>query len=170
MINKLVPIILISLFGCSPSEIKHPDAIYIGDSLCSTVFDSVGLTAQQQAGIKHDCLGGRKIVEYGLLPPGYEIYFLALATNDVRGTPIQEYGDSLQSKLDSVDGPIWCVLPMDLPDIFDAKPYREKMFTMCANVIDPIEWGVGPRGSDGLHWNYLDHNNFVDAIDYVLGN
>jgi hypothetical protein len=169
MINKLIPIILISLLGCSQSEIEHPGVIYIGDSLCAAVYDSVGATAQQQVGINSDCLSGRKIVEYGLLPPGYETYFLALATNDVGETPIQEYGDSLQSKLDSVDGPIWCVLPMDLPSRFDAIPYRERMQSMCANVIDPIEWGVGPRANDGLHWNDLDHSNFVGAINYVLG-
>lgn len=164
-----MPIILVSLFGCSSSEIEHPGVIYIGDSLCEGVYDSGGLTAQQQAGIHRDCLGGRKIVEYGLLPSGFEIYFLALGTNDVGETPIQDYGDSLQSKLDSGDGPIWCVLPMDLPHRFDAIPYREKMLSMCANVIDPIEWGVGPRARDGLHWNNLDHNNFVGAIDFVLG-
>lgn len=168
-------LILIFLSGCgSPktlkeSDVKESDVIYVGDSLCIAMHDPSDLTAQQQVGIYSDCVSARKITDYGLLPGGFNVYFIALGTNDVGNTSVEEYGENLQSKLDSVDGDIWCVLPMDL-EFYDAPPYRYEMLSRCPNVIDPVDWGVVPRHSDGIHWNNIDHNNFAAAIRWALNN
>lgn len=175
MIKVMIAVSFLCLSACVPTiaspqaviEIGNPheDVIYIGDSLCAGKYLSGGLTAQEQAGIGRDCKAGRKLVEYGALPAGYRVIFLALVTNDVGRTPIDTYRADLQGKLLSTNATVYCVLPTSPIGGADSSAYRAVMLEECANTIDPYQYGVDQGfTADGYHWGLVAHINFVPAI------
>ena len=170
-ILKLFILIMI-LQGCHDKG-YHPwilDVGYIGDSNC-TGFKLNGEPSQQQAGIIVDCLGNRQMIDYSDNIPSLRIIFLALGTNDAaNNVPINEYAESLQNKLDSADSDIYCVLPTTASDLtwYDVTPYRIKMTELCANTIDPLDYGVTNGSGDGTHWRDEDHTRFLPAILNVI--
>ena len=173
MKNTFLFIIVFIICGCVPKTtliepdiINYEGVLYIGDSLCN-LSTGGGPTAQQIVGIERDCRNGRRLTQYTPpLPSGYELIFLALATNDVRhGTHPETYGQLLEDKISNSSATVYCVLPITTGD-HDSAPYREQMTLKCTNIIDPLDWGVVFNGT--IHWGDQEHINFSQALYHVL--
>lgn len=174
-------IICLLLSGCIVDNynyvIKYSDIVYVGDSLCWEVYDTpksfqgvyenqdYEKTAQARVGIVSNCVPGRKATDIDQLPDGYRIVWLALGTNDVRRTPIDEFRLHYQTLVYNSDAEyLFCVLPNKTVFGHDAEPYRQVIRDTCANVVDPLDYGVRFRAKDTVHMNMLDHKLWVKAI------
>jgi len=173
------------LTGCISEEhdyrVLHPDVAYVGDSLCHHVWDTEkdikGIrendddeeTAQNMAGIVSMCVRGRKAVDVESLPDGYRVLFLALGTNDVGRTPIETFRLHYQTLVYNVEAEnLYCVLPNKTVNGVDSEPYRDVIRETCANVIDPLSYGVRFRAKDGVHMVKKDHKLWLIALLKVI--
>jgi hypothetical protein len=186
--TKLVfaTIIFPLLSGCITKEydykITHPDVMYVGDSLCYKVWDTdSGIdgvyknedylkTAEREAGIVIDCVPGRKATDIEALPERsngepWRVIFVALGTNDVGKTDIDEFRLQYQILIDNADyETLYCVLPNIRIKGKDAKPYRQVILETCSNVIDPLDHGVRFRAKDTVHKTKADQPGWWAAI------
>lgn len=183
---KLAKILLFCLLltGCIVDEydyrITHRDTVYTGDSLCWKVFDTdTGIsgiyenedwmkTAERMLGIVINCVPGRKTTDIDQLPEG-RIGIIAMGTNDVGRTPIDEFRLQYQLLIDSTDYEhLYCVLPNRVILGVDAEPYRQAIREICANVIDPLDYGVMYRAKDTVHMTEYDHWLWFNALKDIL--
>lgn len=148
---------------------KKMRSIYIGDSLCSYVHKSDSRHFPVMAGIESDCSPGRALMDYGnALPDGYDVIFIAMATNDsYRKLPIDDYRQKLSSLVSSSTAKIYCVLPLKI-DSHDTSAYRDAMIDICPFVVNPAVHGV-VNGSDGIHWQLDSHLKMADLIKNIGG-
>lgn len=162
----LTIVFVLLLTACVPVTtpvLLHLDVIIIADSLQCNTANSGGETAGVQSSIVVDCVPGRRLVDYGDMPTGYRVAFVALITNDVlQQTPVNEYRAKLQSML-LTDAVVHCVLATQLPNV-DSEVYNTIMREECPSVINPIDYGVLPRAADLIHWTFPDHDLFVPAL------
>lgn len=171
--NRLLVLILL-LSGCvdtlAPIDksyvFENNQIMYIGDSNCAAENWEFEM-AWHIAGIDNDCIPGRRLMEIDTLPDS-SIVFLALGTNDAKhtNTTQTDYGQRLTQLIDSTDAVVYCVLPT-LNESFNGYSVdliQSEMLSRCANVINPDDYGIMVNYGDGIHWDDLDHLNFVDAI------
>jgi len=172
--------VILLLQGCIVDnynyDIKHQDVLYVGDSLCYKAFDTdTGIdgiyenedyqrTAQAMTGIKSNCVPGRKLMDITSIQSN-RIVFLALGTNDVGKTNINDFRARYQDLVYNTEADImYCVLPAKKIGNKDSSEYRQVIEETCANVINPADYGVKFRAKDGVHMTELDHKLWVKAI------
>lgn len=153
--------------------VTHPDVLYIGDSLCTFIYDSYeGTHFVDIAGIADDCHGGRKASGYPYNPGSqYSIIFIALGTNDVGSTSLQNFRAIYQSFINITPSTttLYCVLPQSgTVRGISSDAYIDIIKSLCTNTIDPEEHGVGPASSDHLHWNINDHAAFGEFLKTLI--
>jgi len=182
---KRIILIALLLQGCIVDnynyELTHPDIMYVGDSLCYKVFDTdTGIdsvyenedyqkTAQAMLGIASNCVPGRRSTDLTELPKGKRITILALATNDVGRTDINVFADKYADLVYNSDSDIvYCVLPNAFIGNKSSEEYREVISGICANIIDPNEYGVTFRANDGVHMTEIDHRLWHKALKGIL--
>jgi hypothetical protein len=183
-------ILLLTLFltGCISQEydykVIHPDVMYVGDSLCYKVWDTkedinhiyenedYKKTAQAMTGIRTNCVPGRKSTDITEIPDygkPWGILFIALGTNDVRKTEIDDFRLQYQFLVYNANADIiYCVLPNKRVNGIDAEPYRQVILDTCANVIDPLDYGVKFKAKDTVHMTKTDHKLWARAINQRL--
>ena len=179
--RKAIIIAALLLTGCITKEfdysITRPDVVYIGDSLCWRVFDTDNgikdvyereeykRTAQAQLGMVSNCVPGRRAQDLKELPKGYRIGFLALGSNDVGKYPVEQFAANYQALVDSSDyDTLYCVLPAKSFFGVSAKAHRDAIISICPNVIDPLEHGIGFRADDTVHMDLKDHKIWRNVL------
>lgn len=187
-ILTLVFILLLS--ACKPVEFRswwdgvtfltgertpvHSEVLVICDSLCISIYDDYDLTGKffvDLSSVAVDGISGRKLVQYtNPLPAGYSAIALALATNDVARTPIDEYTSHLQWLISTLPAgtSLYCILPQANIAGRDSTAYRDALIDNCPTVIDPADWGVKYLAHDGKHYNGADHLASSFAIDSIV--
>jgi len=182
---KRILLIALLLQGCIVEDydykVIHPDIIYVGDSLCLKVFDTdTGIkdiyekeaykkTAQAMLGIVSNCVPGRKIIDLQSLPKGYKTTILALGSNDVGHTEINVFAEKYSNLVYNSDSEVlYCVLPAKKVLGKSSEEYREVIRGICANVIEPEQYGIKFRAKDTAHMNEFDHALWYKALRRIL--
>lgn len=137
-------------------------SIYYGDSIGKQLSES-----SDRPDFTYDVMNGRKITELTFTPTdhrrnttidySYDWVYIALGTNDLDMPGAELH---LIQLLAGYEDKIICVLPITRQGV--EIEFREIMKAHCLNTIDPIEYGVYPLASDGLHLSNTDGGSNVD--------
>lgn len=148
-------------------KIVHPNALYIGDQMCSEAIktddgnalwgnEDYKKTAPYTVGMAHNCKKNRNIDDVAIISAikskQWEVVFIALGENDQAGDKdsllTNSFIEKYQNILDETNADrIVCVLPSKT----NVQKYRYAIISLCPNVADPYDYGVTfPYGIRGL--------------------
>lgn len=166
--NKLWMIALLAIVGCS-EQANEPvqKVLYVADSLGGYREELNGPRFWETLGIECDCVNGRSLEDYGDIPEGYDIVFLALGTNDaLESRDIDAFTLDLMQTVDYADTRVICVKPMDT--IVPAHEYREAMDLACDETLYPPGFGIYPDDPDGIHITSTMDPLYVEMVGGVI--